>query len=318
MLTLPDSHKFGIVAMQNVAADVTNGLTFANGTVIFTSISDWVNSQWRRWIGELRAQDLEQCNLIIFRHAHRSRPEVLDAEHEALSREANAILILTAYQFAPWYESAWSIRGSIVNGQREVRQMGRIPDLYRTQGSDPQRITDQTIEYADKTLPDWLAVRASGQFHRFRLSMGMVLNGLRESYGEERVHQYARALEGLILPKIGATEKQFVHRCLTFVGASDKNRQIMRDIFRMRSATEHLHSWDTAVQDYPVEEREITALLRTRQAEQLAAAAVLRILTTPSLRTWFEDDARISEFWLLKDHERSSIWGAPFRLQDVL
>jgi hypothetical protein len=303
--------------MQNVNADIPNSMTFPNGTVALTSINEWIDDQWRRWIGELRAEDLQECNLVILRHLPSTRPEVLDAEHENVSREAHGVLILTAYQGIPMYESAWSIRGSLVGSRRDVRQMGRLPDLYTTQGTSPVRISETVLRQADAMLPDWLAISDSHEFQRFRLSRAMLLNGFRESYGEERIHQYARALEGLVLPDIGSTERQFVHRCLTFTEPDDESRMTVRDIFRMRSATEHLHTWDTRMQQYTPAARKAIALRRIRQAEKLASAAILRILTVPDVRTWFSSDARITEFWRLRDDERSAIWGEPFRLSEV-
>jgi len=305
-----DNHKFGLVAVQNCDAEVTDGRVFDNGTIVLTSITGWINEQWRRWVGESRVEKLEDCNLIILRHAPSKKPGDLDEEHRQLSLEANLLFRLLAFQDVPHYESAWSVRGSFLPDYRQIRQMGEVPEFFRTEGCSRREITDTRLAEADAALPQWLAVSRSGEFHRFRLGVGVLLDGLRNRYGEERIHQYARALEALILPDVGSTERQFVHRCLTFTGASEPNRSVLRESFRMRSDTEHLHTWNRSLsQTHPSDQCESLALRRTRQMEKLASFAILHVLTSPDLRNHFRNDASTAEFWALRDDERAALWG---------
>jgi len=58
----------------------------------------------------------------------------------------------------------------------------------------------------------------------------------------ERLHQFSRCIEGLILPNVGKTEKQFVSRTELFVGPS--HHDIMRTLYQMRSKVEHMHEYD--------------------------------------------------------------------------
>jgi hypothetical protein len=54
----------------------------------------------------------------------------------------------------------------------------------------------------------------------------------------ERIHQYARCIDGLILPDPGRTKQQFKSRTELFIGA---HHQLMGEIYDIRSAVEHLH-----------------------------------------------------------------------------
>ena len=111
------------------------------------------------------------------------------------------------------------------------------------------------------------------QFTRLIRGLNTLFKGLKEETGQDRLHRFVRALEALILPKSGETRKNFVHRCQTFARAGDDTRTLLGEIYDMRSATEHLHPWDKAVQSYPPDQREAVGWQRTRQIEHLACDA---------------------------------------------
>ena len=139
-----------------------------------------------------------------------------------------------------------------------------------------------------------------------------LLDGLLQPSGQNRLHQFVRSLEALILPKIGKTKQQFTHRCCqTFARAGDDTRSLLQEAFDMRSATEHLHPRDKAVQNYPIEQRETICWQRIRQLEHLACDAYSRVLRNVELRKHFLTDDAIANFWKLPDDQRLSLWGDP-------
>jgi hypothetical protein len=148
------------------------------------------------------------------------------------------------------------------------------------------------------------------EFQRTIRGLNTLFKGLKE-IGQDRLHQFVRSLEALILPDIGKTEKQFAHRCQTFARASDDTRDLLLEAFAMRSDTEHLHSWDEAVQNYPVDQREDVCWQRTRQIEHLACDAYSRLLRDAVLREHFRTDAATAAFWKMPDHQRHALWSKP-------
>jgi hypothetical protein len=110
------------------------------------------------------------------------------------------------------------------------------------------------------------------EFQRTNRGLNILSNGLQQT-GQNRLHQLVRSLEALILPDVGKTEKQFAHRCQTFARAGDETRALLLEAFAMRSDTEHVHSWDEAVQGYPADQRANVCWQRTRQIEHLACDA---------------------------------------------
>lgn len=55
----------------------------------------------------------------------------------------------------------------------------------------------------------------------------------------ERLHQYSRCIDGLILPNAGETKRQFKSRTELFIGP--RHHDMMGEIYDIRSAVEHLH-----------------------------------------------------------------------------
>ncbi len=140
--------------------------------------------------------------------------------------------------------------------------------------------------------------------------LNALFNGLKQA-GQDRLHQFVRSLEALILPDIGKTEKQFAYRCQTFARAGDDTRTLLLEAFDMRSDTEHLSPWEEAVQKYPADQREDVCWHRTRQIEHLACDAYSRLLRDAALRAHFRTEAAIATFWKLPDDQRRTLWGKP-------
>lgn len=55
----------------------------------------------------------------------------------------------------------------------------------------------------------------------------------------DRLRQYCRCIDGLILPKAGETKRQFKSRTELFIGP--RHHELMGEIYDVRSAVEHLH-----------------------------------------------------------------------------
>ena len=144
------------------------------------------------------------------------------------------------------------------------------------------------------------------------------MNGLRETAGQDRLHQFTRSLEALILPDAGSTRKQFVHRCQLFAVASPAAASALEQSYDMRSDAEHLHDWEGSLQSVKGEKIEDVALWRTRQMEALVCFAYERILTSPGLLQRFENDTKLADFWKRgSDKDRINLWGGRLDLSAI-
>jgi hypothetical protein len=193
-----------------------------------------------------------------------------------------------------------------------LRQMSEFPMFYPTRGSTRVPVNIERLEKAAslqqilahmETFPD--------AFKRFKKGWQASMEGLQKHTGAQRIHQFVRALEALIMPRIGKTKNDFVHRCQTFAKASQNTRQTLEQAFDLRSMEEHLNEWDTAgsLPNDTRENTEILALHRTRQMEQLMRFAYTRILEDATLREHFSTETKQQAFWSLQDGQRTNLWG---------
>jgi hypothetical protein len=189
--------------------------------------------------------------------------------------------------------------------------MSQMPAFHQSKGWKRVPVTTAWLEDGISLRAGVAAMDAGKtQFRRVIRGMNTLFNGRKET-GQDRLHQFVRSLEALILPDIGSTQKQFAHRCQTFARAGDDARALLLEAFDMRSDTEHLNPWDEAVQSYPADQREDVCWHRTRQIEHLACDAYSRLLRDAALRDHFRTEAAIAAFWKLPDDQRRTLWGKP-------
>jgi hypothetical protein len=95
----------------------------------------------------------------------------------------------------------------------------------------------------------------------------------------QRVHQYTRCVEGLLLCDPGKSRKQFRSRTELFMGPG--HHEIMGEIYDMRSKVEHLHE-DQYLEPF---DREIRLDIMEKEAviEHVARTTLNRILSNEEL-----------------------------------
>jgi hypothetical protein len=152
---------------------------------------------------------------------------------------------------------------------------------------------------------------------RLRRGVNALLRGSRMDDGTERLHQFVRALEGLIKPDLGNTRRQFAHRIdQNFTVANAETRETLNEIFDLRSRIEHVHDpLDVLARERDA--RIATANRRTRQVEALARFALGRVLEDDHLFETFRTDAGVDAFWQLADAVRAAAWGQRIDLRTV-
>ncbi len=125
----------------------------------------------------------------------------------------------------------------------------------------------------------------------------------------DRLHQFVRALEAVITPRIGESKSDFAHRGQTLAVANAQTREVLIELYDLRSAVEHLNVPQNALQADTEAERLAVVNRRTRQADTLARASLLRVLESSVMFNIFRRDDEIEDFWRLREHARSLLWG---------
>ena len=303
--------KFAVLAVNCVYVALPNfPLRLSDGTWVLPQVPVAELGIWKEWIGSIRQKRLYGANLVLLVDEVSSNPEILDEVHQRLDNNLTRLFYLL--HLRPGLECAGgadSLCGSCVEDAPTIRQMSELPLFYQSKGYTATPITVEWLEEGLTLCAGVVAMESDKSvFRRIIRGLNVLYDGLKQT-GQDRVHQLVRSLEALVLPDIGNTKTQFVHRCQTFARAGADTRSILQEAFDMRSDTEHLQDWERAVHNYPASEREDVCWQRTRQIEKLACFTYSRLLLDAKMREHFRTDDTIVSFWKLPDDERRRLWG---------
>jgi hypothetical protein len=123
----------------------------------------------------------------------------------------------------------------------------------------------------------------------------------------DRIHQYCRCIDGLILPDAGKTKQQFKSRTELFIGAG--HHDFMGELYDIRSAVEHLH--ENRYLEYFNRDLRIELARKEAIAEYIARSALARVIENGAVWFHFGNTPALEKFWALAPAERTKIWGAP-------
>ena len=305
--------KFALMTVNGYTDLSTSVFQLCDGTWIMPGMPVPDIGIWEKRLGSIRLERLGRANLVLLVEEPSDNPEILDDVHQRLSGDLCLLFSMLHLRVGSEMGSADLLCGSSVNWVPKIRQMSQMPNFHQSQGYKRAPITQAWLE-------DGLVLRAGfaetdadkTQFRRIIRGLITLFKGLKEKPGQDRLHQFVRSLEALVLPVIGKTRKHFVRRCQTFARAGHDTCDLLSEAFDMRSDTEHLHPWDKAVENkYPPDKRADVCWQRTRQIEHLACDAYSRLLRDPALRKHFRTDDTIAAFWKLPDGQRRGLWDTP-------
>ena len=173
-------------------------------------------ADWRTWIGSLRAEEIEGCNFALLSKMPSKRPGVLDGENQLLQRHVWGFYIglLLSSSFTPSHRSIF-LTGSRRDGEIDVRQVSSLDqpalNLFRhylpilpdevTRAASIGRHYEQLVTTPTTGTP-WRIFRALSVYVAARTTEDLL----------DRLHQYCRCIDGLILSEPGQGAKQFKSR----------------------------------------------------------------------------------------------------------
>ena len=269
-----------------------------------------LNRNWREWLGSLEADAIESSDFVLLATAQSKNPELHDEENVQLTKKIDYLLDGLLLQGVPMYERGFSLSGANVHGEIHPRRSALLEGHEPSYGmpgflvgvSEVTRAMNLSMKLHDvgSMQPNW---------QRLRRGLRALFKGSRETNKDgERLHEFVRAVEALIKPRIGRSKADFVHRAQTFAMASPDTMKALGDIYEIRNCVEHLNSPLDAVTG--TEEQRIERVnWRTRQADCLSRFALAHILESNDLLEIFMTDSNIDDFWSKQDHERLQLWG---------
>jgi hypothetical protein len=131
----------------------------------------------------------------------------------------------------------------------------------------------------------------------------------------DRLHQYCRCIDGLILSEPGRGSRQFKSRTELFIGPS--NHTLIGELYAIRSDVEHLHE-HKYLESFSRAER-LDLVRKEAIVEHIARNALAHIIRKPALWPYFGNTAALAPFWNLDHAERQRLWGpSAIRTSDAL
>jgi hypothetical protein len=217
--------------------------------------------------------------------------------------------LLLASTFAPSYRPVL-LTGSRRDGEIDIRQQQDfdfpIPGVIQPYPS----VVPDDIRMAAR-LGENLEILATGQLSggHWRLFKTLHIYTEARTTGEivDRIHQYCRCLEGLILPAAGKTRQQFKSRTEIFIGPA--HHDLMGELYDVRSAVEHLHE-NRYLESFDRETR-LDLVKKEAIVEHVARVALARVIGDEALWPHFANTPALEKFWALTAPERTRIWGDP-------
>ena len=141
---------------------------------------------------------------------------------------------------------------------------------------------------------------------RFVRALTVFVEGRQTRELVDRLHQFCRCIDGLILSEPGKGSKQFKSRTELFIGPGHHN--LMGQIYSIRNDIEHLHEHKyLEVFDRPTR---LDLAEKEAIAEDIARKALGHILSTPTLWPHFGNSVNLASFWQRDATDRQSLWGA--------
>jgi hypothetical protein len=233
---------------------------------------------------------------------------MLGVSLSCVDRSASAALLL-ASTFAPAHKPVL-LTGSRQAGEIDIRERGDIDCPMPSPFRPYPPILPQDVRLA-ADLAENLEVLATaplpdGHWRLFS-SLHVYTEARPNTQIIDRLHQYCRCIEGLILPGAGQTKKQFKGRTELFIGP--RHHDMMDEIYDVRSAVEHLHE-NRYLETFDRPTR-LDLLKKTTIAEHIARTALARIIGQQSLWPHFANTSALAQFWSQPAAERQKIWGDP-------
>ena len=316
---IADGEKFALLALdlKSDQAGFTNE-QIGSDLAVLTRSAFKMPTHWREWLGSIRAEEVEDCDLFVLAKQQSPQTAVLDAENQALQSKVWAFYrgLLLVSRFADAHKPA------ILTGARETNEIGvrqihdveaSIPCLFRGYPEVSQADLRQAARLAEDLRK--LHAVASGDSH-WRLFRVLHLYFATRSEPDllDRLHQYARCIDGLVLTRPGKGLSDFKTRTALFVGSGHSDQ--MGDIYADRNTVEHLHE-DRLLEPFDREKR-LALLQREAIVEYVARTSLKRIVKDENLWPHFANRSGLERFWALPVDEQRAIWGPPVNPNDVL
>jgi hypothetical protein len=317
---IPAGHKFAFIALDNAGTERGLPAEIGLGERTWAVLGPPVNlpRHWQEWLGSVQAEHLNRATLTFVAIRPSNAVGVLDGENQQLSQCALTLFYSLLLVDVFHYDAGLLVTGANVDGEVAIRQVTTLEPFYRPPGVMPERIGAPWLQSALAIAQGMRVVHATpGTHQRLRRGFHAWTRAMQEFNGEDRLHQFVRAVEALVKPEVGRSKNQFMHRGQVFAGNAQHARERLGELYDLRGAAEHMNPLDAVLAGYREAERGMIGLKRSYESQVLASYVYERILTHADLQITFSSDDRIDEFWAKPRDDQVAAWGVPIDVDAV-
>ncbi|MDW9527391.1 hypothetical protein RWA02_07625 [Sinorhizobium meliloti] len=305
-----EGDKFAILGVNVALHDGLERSGLPGGLVAVPNDAFELPSHWIEWLGSHQVKGIKECNLYVLANMRSATPNILDAESQILQRRVghwyHGLLLSKKLRE---YSEPFILSGGKLERAVDVRSFSILIPSASTIVLDDSEITIDALKRAAKIAEQLETFQGPWQSHHWRFSrcLAIYLEARTKNDILDRIHQFTRCIEGLILPEQGNTKKQFKSRTELFVGP--RHHDLMGEVYDVRSDIEHLHEYKHLV-TFNREKRIRLAGLEAK-TEWIARSCLERIVLDPQLLKHFGSVSSLQAFWAKPGDERRVIWGEP-------
>ena len=308
---IADQEKYALVGLEVRLDGPPPSERIAPNLWALTGTTFEVPLHWREWLGSIRVGQVADSNLFLVSKLTSERPGVLDGENQSLQQRVQHFYrgLLLSVMFSPSH-SPVMLTGARSDGVTDIRQLSEFqlpaPQVFCPH---PAIVADDIVIAAQlgRQFEAMVPGTVPGGSWRFFRTLHTYVEARTTGDLLDRIHQYCRCIDGLILPAIGKTTQQFKSRTELFIGPA--HHELMGALYKIRSHVEHLHE-NRYLETF---NREVRLDLVKKEAivEYIARTALARITNQDGLWRHFGNTAALGKFWALSSDERREIWGDP-------
>jgi hypothetical protein len=313
-----DGEKYAVIALSVKLDDAVPVQEMTRHHWAFADARFDMPAHWREWLGTIRTEEVEGSNLFLLSKKRSPAPAVVDAETAELQRHAQHFYagLLLASPFAPAHKPVM-LAGYRQNGEINVRSQDdfepAIPSIVRHYPA----VTLVELQLAAKIASQIAAIETApleGRHWRLFRVFYLYLQARAIRDNMDRLHQYCRCIDGLIVSEQGKASRRFKSRTELFIGP--RHHDMMGETYDVRSDVEHLYE-NKHVEVFDRIAR-LELVKKLEMMEYIARSALVRIVLEPKLWPHFANTSALQAFWALDDEQRRALWGPTINPTDAL
>jgi len=273
---------------------------------------------WNRWLGKIVVENLSKDGLFFITKKYSKTPNIVNDEDFLLKNKINDFyfcFLLTS--FIKFSSRGYQITGSNNSGEITVNSFSIKDPPKSIPGFRYTNIDKNNLRISKSIYSNIKKMPRKKYFRRFNRALESYNLGLLSDDATIVIHNFVRCIEGFVLPEIGKTKRQFLSRVQVFLSKYDKN--LLKEIFEIRSAVEHLHDPLSIVKEQSLRLKKKRLILMTAYLEVIARNCIQKVVLDKNLWEHFKDDISLMNFWKNNNfpNYQKSLWGNPINLEKI-